>query len=241
MLAARPEDTDGYAGLYGEIVTEDIYRLRQLGFIPDIIMDLGANIGVFTRYARSLFPEAIIFAVEPNPDNVANFKTFANGAEDHQIILYERAIGKGQLWWFDRARNGTGEVYVSHGPAYPGSELEKDKTAQKVQIQTMTLPELFHLVPPGRKIMVKIDIEGNEQSIFSDVRSMLALSHADFIAMELHPYAIHGGYMKNQAQNQEHGIGLLLVTHDVEIDKATNTLYARKLPTYANRISEGPQ
>lgn len=239
MLAERMEDTDGYAGLYGEVVTEDCYRLKKLNFIPDVIFDLGANIGVFTRYARSLFPAAYIIAVEPNPDNIANFKTFTDSKLiDHQIILFEKAIGTGQLWWYDRARNGTGEVYISDGPAYPSAELEKDTTAQKVAIATLSLPMLLHMAPEESKIMVKIDIEGNEQSIFADMLSMRVLTRADFIAMELHPYAIHGGFMRQQKENQERAIDLLRITHSVEIDETNHTLYATKLPAKPYQIPD---
>ena len=67
----------GYNGLYGEVVTEDCYRLKTLGFVPDVIFDLGANIGVFTRYARDMFNNAKIISVEPNLDNFENLKTFS--------------------------------------------------------------------------------------------------------------------------------------------------------------------
>jgi FkbM family methyltransferase len=50
-----------------EIVLKDCYHLRDLtDDPPKIIIDLGANIGVTSVYARSLFPRSKIFSFEPD-------------------------------------------------------------------------------------------------------------------------------------------------------------------------------
>jgi FkbM family methyltransferase len=38
---------------------------------PLSVLDLGANIGLFDVYIRSVFPDARITAVEPHPENIA--------------------------------------------------------------------------------------------------------------------------------------------------------------------------
>ncbi|OGY17671.1 MAG: hypothetical protein A3F04_00870 [Candidatus Chisholmbacteria bacterium RIFCSPHIGHO2_12_FULL_49_9] len=49
-----------------EIVIQDDYRLRSLkADPPSIIIDLGACIGMFSLYAKALFPKAKIYAFEP--------------------------------------------------------------------------------------------------------------------------------------------------------------------------------
>jgi hypothetical protein len=108
-LATRLEDTlgGGWPGLYGEVVTEDCYRLRQLDFVPDIVFDIGANVGTFTRHARSLWPRAVIVAVEPDKANCAHFRKFT---PMHNIFLLEAAIGVCDIWRCTTAANGAGEA-----------------------------------------------------------------------------------------------------------------------------------
>ncbi len=111
----------GFPGLYGEVVTEDIYKIKELNFIPDVILDLGANIGIFSRYARELFPNALIISIEPHPDNIKAFKKYTN---DENIILIEKGIGKGTLYKSKKAVNGAAEVYLSSNSAFTKNELK---------------------------------------------------------------------------------------------------------------------
>lgn len=49
-----------------EIILQDAYQLNKLKQKPPkTIIDLGANIGVFTLYAKKLFPKANIYSYEP--------------------------------------------------------------------------------------------------------------------------------------------------------------------------------
>lgn len=189
----------GYLGLYGEVVTEDCYHLRDLhngsladnyhdtsiDFIPDVILDLGANIGIFSRYARQLFPEALIVAIEPNPDNLKGFKKYTN---DKNIILIKKGIGKGALYKSKNAVNGSGEVYLSENSAFNQSDLKLVNTITNVP--SIMLTDLKKYIKKGQKIICKIDIEGNETVILDDKNSMELLRTFDYITIELHYYGM---------------------------------------------------
>lgn len=194
----------GYAGLYGEVVTSDMYHMKDVAdivsindptyvhvkghprgfdFIPNVIFDLGANIGIFSRYARELFPEALIVAVEPDPANCAIFKQFTS---DPKIILIEKAIGKGKMVRAGQAANGAMEVYLSLGLGYSAADLKK---YESTAIESIMLPDLKQYVKEGDKVLCKLDIEGNETVIFNNKASMDFLKTFDYIAIELHYYA----------------------------------------------------
>lgn len=196
------EDTlnGGYKGLYGEVVTHDCYKVRQLDFVPDLVFDIGANIGVFTRFARSLWPNALIVAVEPHPDNV---DVFFEHTKFPDLIFEHKALGKGNLWHNKGARNGSGESYVSSGLGYNDKEMSATDSTERSDIATITIDKLVKLYwRQGMKTVMKIDCEGGENVIWEDEPSMEALRKMDYICMETHFYALHGGQMYDEMKQK---------------------------------------
>ena len=177
-MVLAPEDTDGFGGLYGEVVTEDIYKLRSLDFVPDAIIDIGANIGIFSRFARELFPQALIVAVEPHP---ANFEILQAHAPADPCILLNKALGRGQVYHGLTAANGSGATYLSAQPGYPAADLAMpDPSRVAVATKTIMLDELANAyVEIGQKLLLKIDCEGAENIIFTHGPSMDVLRSAE--------------------------------------------------------------
>ena len=80
--------------IIGSIIGHDEYRLRPLaesGFRPTWIVDIGAHIGIFTTFAKSLWPDSRVIAVEPGLTNAAVFTVNAENLTD--VILHQCAIG----------------------------------------------------------------------------------------------------------------------------------------------------
>lgn len=177
----------GYAGLYGEVVTEDCYRLKQMKFVPEVVFDIGGNIGIFARYAAALFPQAKIISVEPNPQNCADFKRFTDSAN---ILLLEAALGRGSVFQGKGAANGAHESYLSSGLGYRGEELEQCTAHQQVPVLTFMLNEIFTPAHARKKTLMKIDCEGAENIIWQHAPSMQVLRQIDYLVMELHMYAL---------------------------------------------------
>lgn len=191
-LAERLEDTLGgkWKGLYGEVVTEDCYRLRKLDFIPDLVFDIGANVGTFTRFARSLWPNAKIIAVEPHAENAAHFRKFTDMRD---VELIEAAIGSGPVYRINTAANGAGEVYMSAGPGYPKGKIAGDSRFEQKAVRTVQLVDVIGKYWKGHQAIAKIDCEGAENHIFAHSPSMAALLCMNYVAMEIHRYAFDGG------------------------------------------------
>lgn len=218
MIVDKIELTDGFAGLYGEVVTHDVYKLRSLKFQPDVILDLGANIGVFARFARSLFPNALIVSVEPGPENIAHFKKFTN---DDNIILLEKAVGMGDMWHCLGSPNGAHECYLSAGLGYDkqqmvsqeGISLEKSEVPM---IMPNTLIRTY--VKPEQKSVIKIDIEGGENAIFNHFLSMKRIQQIDYICMEIHWYGLTGDVLPEVRKKGMDFINMLKETHHCELN-----------------------
>lgn len=221
-----------YNSLYGEIVTYDIYNLRDvenivscndpnyvhwrghsgIGFVPDIVLDLGANVGIFSRYARSLWPDAKIIAVEPNEVNQSVFEEHTN---DKNIILLKNAIGFGQMYHCNGAINGAHEVYLSKGLGY--NQLAFDElnrlgvttTSNTNPIMLTDLKKYCH-----GKVLLKLDIEGNETVIFNDKPSMDLMKTFEYICMELHYFASDGSQLDGVKAKTAEALEGLKETHN---------------------------
>lgn len=89
---------NGIKVAFVEILLDDCYGLEELSQPILKVLDIGANVGLFSIAARNKFPQAVIHAYEPNPylekhlqiqaEN-ANFDYFmeAVGLEDGKVSL----------------------------------------------------------------------------------------------------------------------------------------------------------
>lgn len=209
----------GYPGLYGEVVTEDCYKVKNLPFVPDIVFDIGANVGIFTRWSREMWPTALVIAVEPHPDNLETFRKFTC-PEERGVWLVEAALGRGQMWHNIGAVNGSGESYVASGLGYPEEVMALSTRTGRCDVPTIMLPELGEKYwKSWMKSLIKIDCEGAENVIWDDPESMDFLRKMDYITMELHFYAIEGGPVHEEMLEKTHeALRSLMVTHNCYLD-----------------------
>ena len=205
----------GFNGLYGEVVTTDCYKLNMLNYEPDVIFDLGANVGVFTRFARSLFPNATIISVEPHPDNFENLLKYT---PSENVVFINKAIGQGSSFRFENEINGAHESYVN-------INISSGGTLFPTTIDCIMIDELVSTyLKKGQKSFLKLDIEGNENVIWKHNESMECLKMIDNIAMELHFVSIN--WEEEDCENTKKVMELLKQTHNCEYDNPI--FYAEK-------------
>lgn len=208
-----------YGGLYHEVVFEDCYRVKQLDFTPDLVIDLGANVGTFTKMVHELWPDAFIVAIEPDTQNCDHF--VRNIPDTDHIHLIQAAIGNGEIYRHSNAINGAHESYVSASLGYAQDELVQGqgKGVERTNIPTITLSRLesqgISLIK-FKEILIKIDIEGAESVIFTDPLQMEVLRQAAYVAIEIHQHALHAGHMEEVRTKTKQALQSLELTHDCE-------------------------
>lgn len=203
--------------LFKEICRADCYRLRKVPFVPDVIFDIGANVGVFTSYARFLFPRATIISVEPNPRNWELLLRHTGHLPD--VWYAQKALGVGKIWhktqhcltapWY-----GGMESYVSQ--AHLGSHAGMRPADEIVSVSLDALVATG--AAPADKLLVKIDIEGGEDYLPTHRPSMEALRRIDYLTMELHPFATVGDLLMHHMAD----------THDCFADPEHNYFQATR-------------
>jgi len=199
-------DPVGFTSIFIEVCESDCYRIREVPFVPDVILDIGANVGVFTSYTRFLFPKAQIIAVEPDLENWGHLVRLTEHLRN--VTCVKKALGTGPIWhsptpdilakhneqWNDnpddRPYYGACQSYTTLNQlGYPESWLQKDVCFEPAYegIEVASLDALVaEHVPEDAKLLLKIDCEGGENCIFGHEPSMKALRRADYLAMEIH-------------------------------------------------------
>lgn len=139
---------------------------------PKIILDLGAHIGDTALYYHAVYPEAVIYAVEPNPVLFARLRK--NVAGITQIIPVHCAISD---------TTGSASLNVSSRSSLRGSLEERSGSDTSVEVPTLTLQDLYTIHGISRADLIKFDIEGAEKSMFGNKQ---AIEYADAYIGELH-------------------------------------------------------
>jgi len=123
----------------------------------DIFFDIGANVGVYSLFASSLYPEMTIWAFEPMQANYAALVKNIEMNRYHNIKAYRQAIG-----------NRTGWVDLDRGDGACG-----ESGAQVTNRQGRTWIASIDKLRPTRPDQVKIDIDGQELEVVKGMKRTL--------------------------------------------------------------------
>jgi FkbM family methyltransferase len=172
---------DGCASLAANRVAEelsnDVYGLETISFQPeDIVIDVGAHVGIVSLYLAKRWPFLRIFAFEPHPANHANFIENLRLNNVSNVYLFRQAITADRrsimLRLVDSNTGGATAVFDVAGAYSVGP------------IESVTLQDIFEqtVAPAQRCRLLKIDCEGMEYEILPSP----VLDRVDFLAAEFH-------------------------------------------------------
>lgn len=173
LLSLTPSYLGGLSGIF---VDSEYDCAAQLGFEPRTILDLGANIGFGSIFLSALFPQAVIAAVEPDPRNVDALKRNLqrNGLA---IRTFEAAAG---------SREGTMQLRFGDDPLCSSLETTNlHDLPNAVPVPVVTVPGLLRELGWRQLDLLKVDIEGAEEDLFTNDAGWLANVRA--IVLEIHP------------------------------------------------------
>lgn len=142
---------------------------------PQVIVDAGANIGLASIFFANKFPEAIIYALEPESSNFALLEK--NTAFYPQIKTLKRA-----LW----SENKNIQLINPDNGHWGFMTTDKTPNAREKTdlVPAVTLDRLLEESAANQVDILKIDIEGAEKEVFE--HSQLWIARVGIIMAELH-------------------------------------------------------
>jgi FkbM family methyltransferase len=145
-------------------------QLKNNGFAPDLVIDVGANRGNWTREAHPIFPSASFFMADADPVNAANLQNVCSSLPNcaYSISLLGAEPHEGVHFY----QMGTGSSVLSELTPVGRNELTLPMT---------TLDELVASRANGT-VLLKLDVQGYELEILRGAKQVL--SRAEVVILE---------------------------------------------------------
>lgn len=161
--------------MYNEIVVEDTYELRKIkekyGDTIENIIDIGGNLGIFSVFAREIFPTARIISLEAFCDTYLSLK---ENTQLYNIENYNMAFGDGSELFLHKCQDHSG-----------ANQFKKIKSGD-ISIISKTLPQIFNQLQIQGDYMIKMDIEGGEMFLYENSAAEKILQNSKYFTMEYH-------------------------------------------------------
>lgn len=177
MAAASPPAAPKKPGSPGPVWHRAV-AARLPGWQPQVIFDVGANIGQSAAEYAAAFPKAAIHCFEPVPDSFARL-TAATANLPH-VTAHALALG-----------HHDGTVRMSHNGASVGNRILADQSTQGpgvVEVAMRSGAAMLSELGLKRLSFLKIDTEGHDLDVLKGFGP--ALKRVDFIQVEagMNPY-----------------------------------------------------
>jgi len=161
---------------YGEIVRKDCYKINDFpNNCFDVIVDIGANVGIFTNYIHMRNNKALILAYEPCKECF----DYLLESTDHMdnIKCFNRALGDGGKL-----------LFKDIGHLACNQFLKEEETSHSTYtVSSDLLSDIFvdnNLGVP--RCLLKIDCEGGERCLLEDDDSIDIIKEVKLFCLEVH-------------------------------------------------------
>jgi FkbM family methyltransferase len=168
-------DAASFLSQYNELFIKQIYKFSSTSSTPFII-DCGANIGMSILYFKSQFPDAEIYAFEPDKEV---YKYLSSNVKNEGVTLFNKGV-------WDKEMTLT---FHSEG-ADSGKIIDENTSSDKItSIETLRLKDFLN-----RNVdFLKIDIEGAEYTVLKDCEDSLKMVKNIFV--EYHSFVNQEQYL----------------------------------------------
>jgi FkbM family methyltransferase len=174
----------------------EIKYLKQIIKDGDTVLDLGANIGVYTLiFAKLVGKSGHVFAFEPDP---LNFEILSKNVKENKhenVTLVQKAVSE---------KNDKIKLYVSKRNHASHRIFDSEEKRNSIEIEVITLDTYFEKIKKPINF-IKIDVEGVEGATLLGASNIIKNSKDLVIMMEYFPK-----WIKKYGMNPEEILNLLI-------------------------------
>lgn len=158
--------------VYKQILVDNEYDL-DLGFVPQVILDCGANIGLASIYFKRRYPLSKVICIEPESNNFELLKKNVENIEG--VYCHKSAI------WDVSQDLSVNDI----GNGYWGYIVSPNNDSSCNEVRSIGIYEIMQMYDIDTIDILKIDIEGSEVELFRSNYD-LWLPKTKLIIVELH-------------------------------------------------------
>ena len=165
-------ELDAYNGAFQKRLYEPIadFEPKNCG----VILDCGANIGVFTLKA-AICGSNRVFSIEPNPLAFNRLKKNITANNIKNVTALNFGIS---------SSGGSAKLHWGHSTLGGSINKQKDKTDNSVDIELTTLDEIIEKYDIKSVDLLKVDVEGSEYDALTAAEKTLGITKR--IILEYH-------------------------------------------------------
>lgn len=153
---------------------------QRLASQAAVVLDIGANVGIFSLAALAANPAAVVHAFEPTPELADGLRGTAalnnlSGLRIHQAAV-SRRTGHAVLhrWRGEHGGNG-GMNFVTTDPARSAGST----------VDAVSLDDFCRRHEIDRIDLMKLDVQGNEHEVLAGAEGLLHAGRIDTVLLEL--------------------------------------------------------
>ena len=151
-----------------------ILNLKNLGYEPDCILDIGAFLGNWTENIRKIYPGSKYYLFE-----AINYQELSKYDNDPNITVKNVILNDKieTVDWYEERNSG--DSFYKEKTKY----FQNTKPITKTTIDLDTLIDKDNIIKDDNNIFVKIDCQGAEIPILKGAKKIL--NRTDFIILEM--------------------------------------------------------
>jgi FkbM family methyltransferase len=151
-----------------------LQQIRDLGFAPALVVDVGAAVGAFTLQCNRVFPDSRYLLIDPLEENRDSLEKVTKRISNAEYVLAA-------------ATSKPGEVTMNVHPDLVGSSLYIEKEAGldgvSRKVPAVTLDDLCRDCSVPGPYLIKVDVQGAELDVLSGAREIL--DKTEYIILEV--------------------------------------------------------
>jgi len=199
---------------FKEVFFADCYG-SHLGGLKNVanIVDIGANVGFFTLFAASRFPDASIHSYEPVPANFQQLQANLARNPGLRVHAHQQAVG---------AKAGRLAMHLNCGSQFTSAaSLVTGAGGSSIEVVCVEFASVIQGLPGGECDFLKLDCEGAEYEIlYGSTPALLGRIH--HLAMECHH--------RDDARQNIGAMVAFLEQHRFVVHTQGNLVYANPKP-----------
>ena len=169
--------------------------LQKIPSVSGAIIDIGANLGIFSLILAQRCPERDIYAFEPNPTTFEALRANLMRNRAFNVRAYSQAVAahEGSVAFEADPKNRATTSIARDGAA---------TTSVTKQVECVTIDGLMKAYGIGEISLLKVDVEGFEDLVFRGAPQFLADRRAKFIYYEICPSLARRAGFKPEAASE---------------------------------------